>query len=129
MEILFAATSEYVLVTVTGEPDIQAEKQSFRRLLDMCAERKLFKAIIDRRNVVEGMSLNERLTYFDWADELHRDYVNRGQPTLNVAYVHKRFRKTKHLMKLRGISFNLFPTKTIKSAEKWIKTPADGVVN
>ena len=87
MEITFKPKQKYVLVKVKGEIDLQMSKELFVRLLGVCAEQKLFKVIVDYREVAGYISIMDRMIYLEDVDTLHKSYLKLNMPKLRIAYV------------------------------------------
>jgi hypothetical protein len=123
MEIIFEPKQKYVFVKVIGEMDLQKAKELFVRLLGVCAEHKLFKIIVDYREMVGFISVMDRLSYLEGVDALHKSYIGLNMPKLKIAYVAPRklnITEAVVLDKREALTFDNMTTHDIESAEKWV---------
>ncbi len=123
MEITFEPKQKYVLVKAKGEIDIQIAKELFIRLLGICAEQKLFRVIVDYREVVGFVSIMDRMDYLVGVDELHKTYLNLNMPKLRIAFIApSNFITTQAavLDQRKAMTFDNMATNDVESAEKWV---------
>jgi hypothetical protein len=123
MEITFEPKQKYVFVKAKGEIDLQISKELFVRLLGICAEQKLFKVIVDYREIVGYISIMDRLVYLEGIDALHKAYLNLNMPKLRIAYVAPSnliITEPAVLDQREALTFDNMATHDIESAEEWV---------
>ena len=67
--------------------DIQSAKDLFVKLLGVCTDQKIFRVIVDYREVVGFISIVDRLDYLEGIDALHNTYRRLNMPKLRIAYL------------------------------------------
>ena len=123
MEITFESKQKYILVHVTGKIDLELSKQMFVRLLGICVEQKLFKVIVDYRDVEGFITIIERLSYLEDVDSFHKSYLNLGMPKLRIAYLAPRKLNITELAvsdRRNALTFDNMATYDFETAEQWV---------
>ena len=123
MKITFKTKQKYILVHVKGKIKPQTAKELFVKLLGFCSDQKLFKVIVDCREVVEHIAILDRLDYLEYVDAFHKTYLSLDMPKLRIAYVATRnlvINKSAVLDRRETLSFDNMATHDIESAKEWV---------
>jgi len=123
MKINFEPKQKYILVNVNGKVDLQIAKKLFVKLLGFCTDQKLFKVIVDYREIVGYMKIIDRLDFLEGVDAFHKKYLKMDMPKLRIAYVAPRnlaITKSAILKRRETLSFDNMVTHDIESAKKWV---------
>ena len=123
MNITFEPTQKYIFVHVTGKIDLEMSKQMFVKLLGICVEQKLFKVIVDYRDVEGFITIIDRLSYLEGIDSLHKAYLNLGMPKLRIAYLAPRkldITESAITDRRSELTFDNMATHDLKAAEQWV---------
>ena len=123
MKITFEPKQKYILVNAKGKIKPEIAKELFVKLLAFCTDQKLFKVIVDYREVVGHITILYKLDYLEGVDAFHKTYLKLGMPKLRIAYVAPRnfvINKSAVSDRRETLSFDNMVTHDIESAKKWV---------
>ncbi|MBT8352307.1 MAG: hypothetical protein KJO26_13880 [Deltaproteobacteria bacterium] len=123
MKVTFESNQKYILVHAKGKIKPQAAKELFVRLLGFCTDKKIFKVIVDYRDVVGYPTIIDRLDYLKGVDAFHQTYLKLDMPKLRIAYVapiNLEITEPVVVDQREKLSFDSAATHDFESAKKWI---------